>query len=485
MHGLPEDVIGYPAAGSAGYLRAEWGLTGHGWWAGWCPGLSVGCGRLRGQSVAGRFRVRDSYAVEEFVGHSERCDQQSEGLLDDGWDEFVDIPVRVHLLDRWLGEDGPAGSGVLAAARTTGQDVELTPEALPGSGLFGAVDSAGRVRREPRACRTVPVAEAASAVERALRAGGGTPSRRVALLAADLRAVLDAEGREAALVTVADPATGAVAEDETHVVLSWNGGLVRVSVVPRPGGGEPIDPACSFAGCPDGARIAPEEHGLTEARGRAVCAGTVLAALLGCDGRAAFSVGWRPHGIDPGHPDRLTAVRAWWESTPWHDQYPDDHMDVYYDYGAGDWLGRHRHLAPTPEQIADEDGDDYPGRDCLVLADPAEPRAEGWFAVGDPMLPLDGGTLLAQVEAFRAACREQAAAPGELVDPLIDELLAGPLERVGGPERRMLAWADAVGTGAFWHDADGTVDVHEDARRLLVVGEREALYLVFRGEMGA
>ncbi|MCX4586295.1 hypothetical protein [Streptomyces sp. NBC_01481] len=67
--------------------------------------------------------------------------------------------------------------------------------------------------------------------------------------------------------------------------------------------------------------------------------------------------------------------------------------------------------------------------------------------------------------------------------PPLDELLARPLERIGGPERRMVADADDI--GAFWRSVDGTIDIYDDARRLLVVGESEALYIVFTGNLGA
>lgn len=83
--------------------------------------------------------------------------------------------------------------------------------------------------------------------------------------------------------------------DETHVVVSgmaWAAPAIRISVVPRPESGKLLDPACFFAACSNGVHLTPEEHGLAEARLRAICAGTVLAALLECDGRAAFKVGW-------------------------------------------------------------------------------------------------------------------------------------------------------------------------------------------------
>jgi hypothetical protein len=207
-----------------------------------------------------------------------------------------------------------------------------------------------------------------------------------------------------------------------------------------------------------------------------------LAALLECDGRAAFKVGWQPHGIDPGHHGDLATIRAWWETTMWHDQYVYDHIDVYSDYGAGDWGGRHTHLFPDPEQLDDEFDGEVPGQHCLVLGDPAEPSTGIWM-VHDGMRPLDTTTLLAEIEALRHAGRDQTTA-GQLVDFLLDELLARPLERVGGPEHRMVVWADADGTGEFWR-TDEEIDVYDDARRLLVVGPSEALYIVFKGEMGA
>lgn len=355
------------------------------------------------------------------------------------------------------------------------------------SGLFAVIDPESGMQREPSDCRPVAVAEAAAVVERALLASGDAPSPRVALLAANLRETIVSEGQEAALVTVVDPATGSVAEDETHVVLSWkswSSAVIRISVVPRPGSSEPLDPACSFAACSNGVQVTPEEHRLAEDRLRAICAGTVLAALLECEGRAAFQVGWQPHGIDPGHHGDLAAVRAWWETTTWHNQYEDDHIDVYYDYGSGDWEGRHAHLFPDPEQLDEDDGD-VPAQHCLVLGDPAEPTTEDW-TLGDEMRPLDTVAFLAEIEAFRQACRDQTTA-GELSDFLLDELLARPLARIGGPERRMVVWADADGDadGAFWRTSEGTIDPDDDARRLLVVGPSEALYIVFRGEMGS
>ncbi|MGV9351003.1 hypothetical protein ACWDSD_41040 [Streptomyces spiralis] len=428
--------------------------------------------------------MRDSWESELFLGHSDSCDQEAEVLGLD-WDEYADVAVRVQLLDRWLYEDSPDAPAILTDLRTDQQDTGVTPEALTKNGLFRVIAPQSRMRREPRDYRVLTVPEAASIVERALLDWGGTPSQRVVLLAADLRETIISEGQEAVLVTVADPVTNTVMEDETHVVVSgmaWAAPVIRISVVPRPEGGELLDPACSFAACSSGVRLTPEEHGLAEARLRAICAGTVLAALLECDGRAAFKVGWQAHGIDPGHHCDLVTVRAWWETTAWHDQYYDDHIDVYYDYGAGDWGGRHAHLFPGPEQLDDEFDGDAPGQHCLVLGDPAEPTTDIWV-VGDGMRPLDTTTFLAEIEALRRAGRDQTTA-GQLVDFLLDELLTRPLERVGGPEHRMVVWADADGTGTFWR-TDEEIDVYDDARRLLVVGPSEALYIVFRGEMGA
>jgi hypothetical protein len=425
--------------------------------------------------------MRNSWETEEFLGHSESCDQEAEvfGLE---WDEYADVAVRVHLLDRWLYEDSPGAPAILTDLRTDQQDAGLTPEALTKNGLFRVIAPESQMRREPRDCRLLTVPEAASIVERALLDWGGTPSRRVVLLAADLRETIISEGQEAVLVTVVDPVTNTVMEDETHVVVSgmaWAAPAIRISVVPRPEGGEPLDPACSFAACLSGVRLTPEEHRLAEARLRAICAGTALAALLECDGRAAFKVGWQAHGIDPGHHCDLATVRAWWESTTWHEQYDDDYIGVYYDYGAGAWCGSHTHLIPDQEQL--DELDDHP-QPHLVLGDPAEPSTGIW-TIGDGMRPLDTTTFLAEIEALRHAGRDQTTA-GQLVDFLLDELLAQPLERVGGPEHRMAVWADADGTGEFWR-TDEEIDVYDDARRLLVVGPSEALYIVFRGEMGA
>jgi hypothetical protein len=429
-----------------------------------------------------------SYTREEFLAHPEHDGQEGD-LRDYDWDDHLDVAVRAHLLDRWLSEDAPGAPMVDTSIRPEPEDAGLTPDALLKSGLFPAVAADG-MRREPRACRSVPVEETVSVMERALLARGGAPSRRVGLLIADLREMILSQGREAALVTAVDPATGAAVDGETHVVLSWETEyspvMIRISVVPRPEvRGELLHPACSFAACPDGVRTTPEDHRLAEAKVRAVCAGTVLAAFLKCDGRAAFTVGWQPHDIDPEQVTDLDEVRDWWEGTSWCAQYGDSYLEVYYDYGAGAWFG-HPHLIPTQAQI-DEEQDDYPAKDCTTLGAPGEPGTDDWM-LGDQLHSLATSAFLTEVEAFRRACREQCRdqsdAPDELVDALLDEFLARPLESVGGPERRMAVWADTDETGRFWR-ADGTIDVFDDARRLLVVGPGEALYMIFKGETGS
>ncbi|ADI10532.1 hypothetical protein SBI_07412 [Streptomyces bingchenggensis BCW-1] len=200
--------------------------------------------------------------------------------------------MRVHLLDRWVSEDAPDAPMVLTDIRPEPNEPwMMRPDALVKTGLFPAVEHTSGTRREPHTCRAVAVAEAASAVERALLAGGSAPSPRVELLIADLRELILSQGREAVLVTAADPVTGTVVHDETHVVLAWeteHDAALRISVTPRPKGrAEPLHAACSFAACPDGVQAASEEHRLAEAKARALCAGTILAAFLKCDGRAA------------------------------------------------------------------------------------------------------------------------------------------------------------------------------------------------------
>lgn len=432
--------------------------------------------------------------VEQFLDHPEH-DAPVGDLLAEDWNEQFDVAVRVRLLDRWLSEDAPDAPMLATDIRPEPNEPwMMKPDALVKIGLFPAVEPEGGIRRAPHDCRAVPVAEAASALERALPASGGAPSRRVGLLIADLRELILSQGREAVLVTVVDPVTGAVVPDETHVVLAWEtayDAALRISVVPRQEGrGEPAHPACSFAACPDGVRVAPAEHRLAEAQMRAACAGTILATFLKCDGRAAFSVGWRPHELDPEQAADLDEVREWWENTSWCEEYDDTYLGVYYDYGAGAWFGP-SHLIPTQDQIDNIDSEgrgDYPAQDCTTLGDPGEPATSLWM-LGDRLHSLDPAAFLTEVEAFRRACRHQcraeSAASEELVDALLDELLTRPLERVGGPERRMLVWADADEDGGFWRTDDHSIDVYEDARRLLVVGPHEALYMIFNGDSGS
>jgi len=148
-------------------------------------------------------------------------------------------------------------------------------------------------------------------------------------------------------------------------------------------------------------------------------------------------------------------VRTWWETTSWYEQYDEDYIEVYYDYGSGAWEGRHSYLAPDPEELDDEVDE---SREHLALGDPADPPT-GFVQVGDGMRPLDTATFLTEIETFRHACLDRTAA-GELVDFLLDELLARPLERIGGPKDRMVVWADADETGEFWR-TDGVIDVEE------------------------
>ncbi|MGO4753310.1 hypothetical protein AB4212_32680, partial [Streptomyces sp. 2MCAF27] len=132
--------------------------------------------------------------------------------------------------------------------------------------------------------------------------------------------------------------------------------------------------------------------------------------------------------------------------------------------------------------------DGYPAQHCTTLGTPGEPATSLWM-LGDRLHSLDTAAFLTEVEAFRRACRHQCRetsdTSAELVDALLDELLARPLERVGGPERRMLVWADADGDGGFWRADGHSIDVYEDARRLLVVGPHEALYMIFNGDSGS
>lgn len=72
--------------------------------------------------------MRDTYSTEEFLGHSDRCDQEAEGILDLDWDEHVDVPVRVRLLDRWLHEDSPGAAAILTGLRTHQQDAGRADE---------------------------------------------------------------------------------------------------------------------------------------------------------------------------------------------------------------------------------------------------------------------------------------------------------------------------------------------------------------------
>ncbi|MFF5258261.1 hypothetical protein ACFY4C_04900 [Actinomadura viridis] len=387
----------------------------------------------------------------------------------------MNVPAHVHLLDRWLSEDVPHGPAVQARVRPG--DIVQSGD-LP-AGLAPLLDPEGRVRRAARGARPVPVREAASAVRGALLARGGTASWRGAALAARLCEEILPEAHEAMLVTMIDPVTGEPVEDEVHADLRWASwpATVRISVVPRTTPAGRRDPACDFAGCSGAVRTAASESGPAEARLRAVCAGNVLADLLGCDGPAAFSIGWEPHGIAPGTWPDHAAVRAWWDTTSWRERYVDDYLDLDYDYGAGGWMSS-THLVASGE----DPGDDLPGEGCDALGDHARPATGPWV-MGDELRFMNSAVFLDEVEAFCGACRDQTGA-GDLADALLGEILVRPLERVGGPERRMLVWADADETGEFWRDSAGEIDVYGDARRLLIVGPTEALYMVFKGEAG-
>ncbi|MDF2709601.1 MAG: hypothetical protein K0R62_5253 [Nonomuraea muscovyensis] len=113
------------------------------------------------------------------------------------------------------------------------------------------------------------------------------------------------------------------------------------------------------------------------------------------------------------------------------------------------------------------------GRDPACLS-------AGHWCDGDPHT----AEFLTEVEAFRAACLEEAAGneSGELVPHLLDELLDGPIRRVGGPERRLRVWADADADGRLRRDPFGGIDQYDHAPRLLVLGPDEAMYIVFKGE---
>ncbi|MFB9525995.1 hypothetical protein [Nonomuraea roseola] len=388
----------------------------------------------------------------------------------------MQVAACAHLLNQWLEEDAPEHEArdarlLVDLRERTDHPAVLGITSLLNSGVFPALSPDGPTR-EPLSCVPIPVSEAATAIERALF---GTPaSRRVGLMYAALRALIHDWAEEAVLVTVTDPAGGGV-PDETHVVFTFFSRLIRVSVARVGDRGIGHDPACSFAGhwCESDPRLERESHALAEARLRAICAGAALRAPLDLYGYASFKVGWMQHEL-PSSAD-MGAVREWWSSTAWSQRYVNDYLL--------DELS-----VPDDPQAQDDDPDDrvdaikepHP----LELGDPANDHAWWGGTVGGGLQSLETMEFLTEVEAFRAACLEEATGneSSELVSHLLDELLDGPIRRMGGPERRLRVWADADEDGRFWRDVSDGIFRCGHGRRLLILGPDEAMYIVFKEE---
>ncbi|MDR8409824.1 hypothetical protein MTP10_13890 [Nonomuraea sp. 3-1Str] len=408
------------------------------------------------------------FTICEFLGHV--CDDNASSL---DWGEEMQVAAHAHLLNRWLDEDAAGDPANAARLVVDVRDHEgpLLAASLLECGILPLLSPDGPMR-EPFACEPVGIQDAVMAVRQALFRVG--PSRRLELLSAALdKAILD-WADEAVLVAVTDPATGEVVRDETHVVFAFCSRLIRISVSRVAGRRVDRDPACSFAGhwCAAHAPLLDAGLALAEIRLRAVCAGTILRAPLNLAGHAAFRVGLAEHELPPA-PD-LIAVRQWWSSTEWCRRYEEEYLEDEYP-------------VPDDPQAQEYDLDEiFPVEegDPLELGDPAQGlEPTGWIP-GEGMKPLTAAGFLAEVEAFAVACREEAAGheEDELVSFLLDELLHEPVRYVGGPQRRLLVWADAEDDGRFWRTEEGGLERYGEARRVLVVGPSRALYLVFKEE---
>ncbi|NJP96004.1 hypothetical protein HCN51_42340 [Nonomuraea sp. FMUSA5-5] len=401
------------------------------------------------------------FTICRFLGHD--CHDNLPSLE---WRGEMQVAAHAHLLNRWLDEDAtasPTHSGrLLVDVRDCGGPLDAG--SLVKCGLFPTLSPDGPAR-EPLSCEPTGVHDAILAVRQAILAH--PPTRRLKMLSAALGwAILDVAD-EAALVTVAD-----AAGDETHAVFSSGSRVIRVSVTSPASPGNDRDPACSFAGhwCEARPALHDDDLALAEARLRAVCAGTILRAPLDLDGYAAFRIDLAGHTLPPD-PD-LASVRRWWRSTAWSRRYGEEYFEDEFPWPDD---------PQAQEFVPDDDADPW---DPLDLGDPAaSDAADGWMLGMGPR-SLSTPALLAEVEAFSATCRRESAghAAGELVPYLLHELIDEPLWRVSGPQGRLLVWADADEGGRFWRTADGDLDRYGEARRLLVVGPREALYVVFKDE---
>lgn len=434
----------------------------------------------------------ESYGVSAFLGHEGPATQEAGSHPVREWDNRMAVPARAHLLDRWLADD-TARPPALHTDRRHGDAADgLNVPVLVAHGLFPLIDPARRLNREPLASRSVPVEEVAGLVHSAVLSSVERMSPRVKLMLEELNeAIVDSDPAEAALVTVVDPDTGEAVDGEVHAVLSFGDELIRVSVV-APGADQvrvAADPACSFAGhwCDRGHPLAPDEHDMAEARLRAVCAGTVLQALLGCEGHAAFKVGWTRHGLSPGArgENALDSVRTWWGETPWNHEYVDDLFTHYDSHADGQ-------NTPVSDEEFDELSDTaaWVEKECVSLGGPTASSRSGPWTLNDGMHLLQIAGFSEEVAHLRTAAHDTAvsavgAARAALAPELLDELVSAPIERIGGAEGHLMLWADADTDGRFWRSPDGEVDVYDDPRRLLAVGATEALYLRFQGETGA
>ncbi|MEV4113823.1 hypothetical protein [Nonomuraea sp. NPDC049695] len=384
-----------------------------------------------------------NFTICRFLGHD--C---HDNAVSPDWRGEMQVAAHAHLLNRWLDEDGDLAHSRRLMVDVRDLDGPLDAGSLVKCGLFPALAPDGPTR-EPVSCEPAGVHDAILAVRQAVLAQ--PPTRRLDVLSAALGwAILDVAD-EAALVTVADPA-----RDETHAVFSSGSSAIRVSVTGPASPGNGRDPACSFAGhwCEAHAPLPDGDLARAEARLRAVCAGTILRAPLDLAGYAAFRVDLAAHTLPSGLD--VTSIRRWWRSTAWSRRYGEEYLEDEFP-GPGDRDG-------GPLELGD-------------------PTAEGWVLGMGPR-PLTTTAFLAEVEAFGATCRQEAAghAAGELVPYLLHELLDEPLWRAGGPQGRLLVWADADAGGRFWRTPGGDLDRYGEARRLLVVGPAEALYVVFKDE---
>ncbi|CAM3238460.1 hypothetical protein [Stackebrandtia soli] len=385
------------------------------------------------------------------------------------WDASIEIPAHVHLLDRWWRDDSPKPTIRILADLRDGPD---STSRLETAGLFPELDPSGHPRRRAVDGRKESPERAAEIVTRTLRANG-IPSRRTELLMASLASAIVDWADDATLVRVVDPESGTIVEQETHVVLGFGRDLIRMSVLGahHVADDDGRDPACSFAGhwCRPPHRSDPVDLAGAEVRLRALCAGTVLKGPLDLDGPAAFKVGWSRHGMPSGAD--ITKLRRWWNGTAWMQNHPRDYLDEELA------------ILDDPQAVDLDEWDSFDElQERLELGDPDDDSV----VHADGLRPMDSAAFTREIRAFGAACVERAPDDQrELTGFLLDELLHRPLERVGGADGRLSAWADHDGDARFWRDGDGDVNCHDDARRVLVVGPDEAVYFVFKSEMGS